>query len=77
MLRRYWFFTNRGLGYGVTAHSESDALSLLEALGYPREGESIGRVASDIPIAELDANHVLSNAGPVTVRGVWFPCHNL
>jgi hypothetical protein len=31
----------------------------------------------DVDIRTLDAKHVLPNAGPVVVRGVWYPRLNL
>jgi len=77
MLQRYWFATQPGLGYGVTASSIADAEDLLRSFGYPRQSEIVERVIQDVAIEELDANHVLPNLGPVVVRGVWFPCHNI
>lgn len=35
-----------------------------------------GEVA-DVDLSRLDATHVLPHAGPVVVRGVWFPRRNL
>lgn len=77
MLKRFWFATSPGIGYGVTATSQVDAESLLHVLGYPRENEIIVKVVEDIAVTDLDANHVMPNAGPMVVRGVWFLRHNL
>jgi hypothetical protein len=77
MLKPYWFATRPGIGYGVTATSQDDAESLLHKFGYPREDETIVEVVEDISVSDLDANHVIPNAGPMFMRGVWFPTHNL
>lgn len=77
MLTAFWFKTSIGLGYGVTAHDRRDAEALLRAFGYPRPGEVVCDVISGIRHAELEQNHVAPNAGPIVVRGVWFPRHNL
>jgi hypothetical protein len=77
MLRRYWFEVDRGLGYGVTAMSVEDARDLLAACGYPGADVQITGVIEDVSVNALDAGHVLPNAGPVVVRGVWFPLQNI
>jgi hypothetical protein len=77
MLIPFWFKTNTGLGYGVTASSQDAAMELLRTFGYPRPGEEIMEVVTDVGFAALDQNHVVPNAGPIVVRGVWFPKHNV
>ncbi|SDQ21001.1 hypothetical protein SAMN05428982_0103 [Pseudoxanthomonas sp. CF385] len=77
MLRRYWFQVDRGLGYGVTALSVDDARGLLTKYGYPRSDERITGVIEDVAVDALDASHVMPNAGPLVIRGVWYPRHNL
>jgi hypothetical protein len=77
MLIPFWFKTSAGLGYGVTASSQDEAMQLLHVFGYPRSGEEITEIVPGIDFATLDQNHVVPNAGPVTVRGVWFPIHNV
>lgn len=77
MLIAYWFKTEVGLGYGVTAESESAARRLLAEAGYPGEGERIVDVVVGVSHAELDQGHVAPNAGPIVVRGVWFPRMNV
>jgi hypothetical protein len=76
-LMRFWFKTEPGLGYGVTAFSRRDAESLLHSFGLPREGETVVQLIENIEVSELDANHILPNSGPVEVRGVWYPLLNL
>ena len=77
MLIPYWFKTNVGLGYGVTAASQDEAVKLLRHFGYPRPGEEITAVLPGVEFSALDQNHVVPNAGPIAVRGVWFPRHNI
>jgi len=77
MLIPYWFETDVGLGYGVTAASQDEAMHLLRGLGYPRPGEEITDVVTGVAFAALDQNHVVPNAGPIVVRGVCFPMHTL
>lgn len=77
MLTPFWFNTSTGLGYGVTAASEGEAMQLLSLHGYPRSGEEITAVIPGVAFANLDQNHVVPNAGPIVVRGVWFPMHNV
>ena len=77
-LRRFWFPLTRHFGIGVTAVSEGEARALAEAarLRYMPEAEFTG-VVPDVELDALDANHVLPNAGPVVVRGVWYPRLNI
>ncbi len=77
MLRRYWFHADRGLGYGVTAMSIQDARDLLAKYGYPAADVHITDIVEDVAVDALDADHVLRNAGPIVVRGVWYPRHNI
>ena len=77
MLIPYWFESSTGLGYGVTAASREEAMDLLRLHGYPRVGEEITSVIAGVEFAALDQNHVVPNAGPMPVRGVWFPMHNV
>ena len=77
MLVSFWFATNTGLGYGVTAASQDEAMQLLRLYGYPRPGEVITTVIPGVEFSTLDQNHVVPNTGPIAVRGVWFPMHNV
>ncbi|AIF45996.1 hypothetical protein [Dyella japonica] len=75
MLTPFWFHTDHGLGYGVTARSMMDAECLLRDFGYPREGELVMAIVTGITHSQLEPHHVAPNAGPIIVRGVWFPNH--
>jgi hypothetical protein len=77
MLIPFWFETSVGLGYGVTAASLEEAMQLLRLCGYPRSGEAITAVVPGVEFDALDQKHVVPNAGPTAVRGVWFPMHNV
>lgn len=77
MLKRFWFKTEPPTGYGVTAESLAAAEQLLKDHGYPHSGQRVIEVVENIDMATLDQNHVLPNAGPVVVRGIWFPRHNI
>jgi len=77
-LRRFWFPLSTGLGIGVTASSEQEARQLAEdaRARYFADATFMG-VIPDVDIDALDQNHILPNAGPVVVRGVWYPRLNL
>ena len=77
MLTRFWFKTDRGHGYGVTANSQSDAENLLKDCGYPLPSERLVGIVQGVTAASLDKDEVLPNAGPLAVRGVWYPCRNV
>jgi hypothetical protein len=77
MLIPFWFKTSAGLGYGVTAASQDEAIQLLRLYGYPSPGAEITAVTPGVVFANLDQDHVAPNAGPLAVRGVWFPRHNV
>ena len=78
LLRRYWFQTATGFGFGVTAFSVEDAKHLLgQAVpGHYREAEVLN-IIEDMDIRSLDQNHVVPNIGPPNLRGVWFPLLSL
>lgn len=77
MLIAFWFHTSRGLGYGVTAPTQEIAERLLAQQGLPESGVEVVEVISGIRFADLDAGHVVPNAGPMQIQGVWFPRLNL
>ena len=77
MLTRYWFKTDRGHGYGVTASSQTDAENILKGFGYPLPSERLVGVVAGIGMASLDKEEVLPNIGPMAVRGVWYPRRNI
>ena len=83
-LRRYWidFDTSTdphgamsfGLGCGVTAHDEVEALALLgKTVGRMAALPPVARVTEDVDVSRLDPNHVLPNIGDPTRLGVWYP----
>ena len=77
-LRRFWFPLPRAFGIGVTAASEAEARALAEearARYFP--DQVLGAVVPDVDVSTLDARHMLNNAGPVVVRGVWYPRLNI
>lgn len=63
------------LGCGVTAFSRQDAEKAIqrELLGRNHDLPPIATVIEDVDVSKLDGDHVLPNAGPPNVRGVWFP----
>jgi hypothetical protein len=83
-LRRYWFrFDNATsnqaaslspLGYGVTAWTQEDALSLLgDALFDGRQPTDIAEIITDVDVSALDAGHILPNMESPNWRSIWFP----
>ena len=77
-LRRFWFTLSAGPGIGVTAASESEARELAEgARARYAPAATITGVTPDVDVSTLDATHVVPNAGPAVVRGVWYPRLNL
>ena len=77
MLKPFWFHTDRGLGFGVTAESRQAAEKLLRDYRYPEGNLQIVGVTENIRFEDLDQNHVVPNAGPMVVRGIWYPRHNI
>jgi hypothetical protein len=78
MLIRYWFKTDIGFGYGVTAFSQSDAEDLLSSVGnVTGKHRKVVEIIPNIDVRTLDQNRVIPNMGPPNIRGIWFPCLNL
>ncbi len=78
LLRRFWFQTKEGSGYGVTAYSVDDARQLLtETLSKLGLEFDMVNVIEDVDIRDIDQNHVVPNMGPPNFRGVWYPRRNL
>ena len=77
MLIPFWFNVTKGLGFGVTAASSAEAEQLLRQFGYPPKDVQFTNVVQHVTFAELDQKHVVPNAGPMVIRGIWYPRHNL
>jgi hypothetical protein len=64
------------LGFGVTGWSLEDALWILRYFQYdcylPDDLAEL-QFQAGITFAELDQNHIISNMGPMVVRGMWYP----
>jgi hypothetical protein len=64
------------LGFGVTAWSLDDAIRIIRCLGYggylPDDLSTLS-VRKGVTVADLDRRHVVSNMGPIVVRGMWYP----
>ena len=64
------------LGFGVTALSLNDAIFIIRALGYgdylPADLRAL-EIRQGVTVAELDQRHVVTNMGPIVVRGMWYP----
>ena len=84
MLQRFWFEFDISiddphpigvlLGCGVTAYDYVDAVQLVANLVFKASAlPPIRRVIEGVDITTLDANHVLSNMGVPSNRGIWFP----
>jgi DNA-directed RNA polymerase subunit RPC12/RpoP len=76
LLSSYWITTpapNGPLGFGVTAHSVDDAISILALCGYDVHSVSDAcSVLADVHVSNLDP-HVRAHSGPIVVRGLWYP----
>jgi hypothetical protein len=60
---------------GVTGFSLDDALEIARRAGY--EVSDPFRVVDNVRPEDLDPRHVLPNAGPLVVRGVWYPLRGI
>jgi hypothetical protein len=82
-LETFWFSFPQDpqlpFGIGVTGFSEEDARALLQERGvadwFSEAREVV--VKQGVRIQDLDQRHVLPNAGPLHLRGVWYPCMNI
>lgn len=83
MLHRYWFTfagdarslpAGLAVGCGVTAPNRCEAARMIsQHLLAGNELPPLARIVEDVDVSALDEDHVLPNAGPPNVRGVWFP----
>jgi hypothetical protein len=65
------------IGMGVTAWSETDACRLLDERGYDfhRRARQVDfRAVETIDEVGFDVSR---GAGPIVVRGIWYPCANV
>ncbi|MCL6416650.1 hypothetical protein MIB92_13400 [Aestuariirhabdus sp. Z084] len=77
-LQPYWFPLDQGIGIGITAYSEGEAISLAEEClkkYYPNQ--ELGKPIIGLSVNELDQGHVIPNMGPINLKGVWFPKENV
>ena len=76
-LRRFWFRIagdkSSPLGYGVTAWTQEDAISILQTEVFDGGQIPSHDVQEDIDVSRLDAGHVIPNMKSVAWRGIWFP----
>ena len=77
-LRRFWFPTATGFGFGVTARTrdEAEAMARQAAAQLRRAFEPL-KVVEDVDVRTLDQGHVVPNMGAVNFLGVWFPQLNV
>jgi hypothetical protein len=64
------------IGFGVTARSLDDALSIIRAFDFGRylPGNMAGvQITAGVTVAQLDQPNVVARMGPITVRGLWYP----
>ena len=82
MLTKYWMTFapspelktfSLGLGAGVTAFDETDAINLLKDALDCESVPAIQSVASHVRFDDLERDHVQKNLGNMAVRGVWYP----
>jgi hypothetical protein len=75
---RYWFACSTGFGIGVTAWSREEAERMAcETLAKYYRGSEITGIVENVDIRTLDQKHVVTNMGPPTFIGVWYPRLNL
>jgi len=79
LLTAFWIVPpgrNGPLGFGVTAHSLDDALSIIRRAGYGdylSEGVGSLRITEGVTVADLEHSYVRQHMGPIVVRGLWYP----
>ena len=82
MLTRYWITFvpsdellsySLGIGAGVTAFDDRDAVSLLEGAFGCESLPAIQSISPDVCFDDLERDHVQKNLGNMAVRGVWYP----
>jgi hypothetical protein len=77
-LRRFWLKfdsddVRHGLGYGVTAWTENDALQIVQSDVLGGEPLPTFTLQADVDIPTLDPGHILPNMESPNWRGIWYP----
>jgi hypothetical protein len=77
LLTSFWIKTpylTGPLGFGVTAYSLDDAVSIIRGWGFKLPDDlKLLTIREGITVADLDQPHVVSNMGPIVIRGLWYP----
>ena len=64
--------------YGVSAYSLDDARDLLLRYGYDIDpADPAVTVRERVVLTEPEQRHIGPNMGPIQLRGVWYPQHNV
>lgn len=76
-LRRLWFKFDDDvyspMGYGVTAWSEDDAVSILRDRVFRDRPIPKAAIKTDVDVSALDPGHIRPNMGSPNRRGIWYP----
>lgn len=67
----YWVSIERGLGVGITAHSEEDARALFDAAF--ANSYIFVAIKAIKDMRDIEQNHVAPNMGNWFRRGIWYP----
>jgi hypothetical protein len=79
LLTAFWIkspFSRARLGFGGTARSLNEALTILRAVNFGQylpDDDRRFRITPGISITDLDHHHVLKSMGPIALRGLWYP----
>lgn len=66
------------VGFGVSAFSIEDAFSMLESLNYHYHYSAKNvSIQKDVLPTDIEFDFVADTSGPIVIRGVWYPCHNI
>jgi len=81
-LSRYWITfpddPSFPIGQGVTAYSPEDAFLLLIARGYDFHVRAKRVELREIQsFDDIDHKWIARVAGPLRLRGIWYPCFNI
>jgi hypothetical protein len=77
VLRRFWLKFDDDvyspMGYGVTAWTEDDAISILKSLVFRDQPVPKAKITADVDFSALDPGHIGPNMGSPNWRGIWYP----